>query len=463
MERRRPTPTAPRRAALGGVFLALFLAPAATPGAPPPRPPRLLLIGLDAVPYGVVAAATDPGRGEAALFRGLRGPVPLVSTFPSTTSLAFGALLEPFGVAPSPGYEVRFFDRRLNRRRGGGPITYGRLHFPWRSFFDWKIHGLFAKLLQALRPLHASRTAIDRSLAAFMESDRQVYFAYYDATDLVGHLRGPDRLTEVLAYLDRRLGQLRRAHPERPFYTVLYSDHGLSGGEPLVDVRREVRRLLHHAGYRPAAHLRSDDDVVFMPFGLVSSFVVYTAPGREAEVAKVLVGAAGVDLCAAVHEGGWWVEGKAGGAMVRRRRATDGEVLWSYEPRTGDPLALADERRALAGRSPDAASWIGDRQWFEATRWGPYPDPFHRISRGFDLVDNGASVLCSLEEGAMYGAAITVLGSRLSVGPLRWTHGSLLRQASLGFIMSDVPSWEAPEVARFDEALAPFVRFLDLE
>ena len=54
----------------------------------------------------------------------------------------------------------------------------------------------------------------------------------------------------------------------------------------------------------------------------------------------------------------------------------------------------------------------------------------------------------------MYGSKTTELGSRLSVGRLRWTHGALHREASLGFFMSNVESWKPDGPVRFDEALA---------
>ena len=48
---------------------------------------------------------------------------------------------------------------------------------------------------------------------------------------------------------------------------------------------------------------------------------------------------------------------------------------------------------------------------------------------------------------------ISFFGSRISTGRLKWTHGAMGSEASLGFVMSDVPGWQAPEVVRFDEAL----------
>ena len=110
---------------------ALLFAAAATPAGAPPEPPeRLLLIGLDAVPFAVVAEVTDPARGDERLFAGFSGPAAMVSSFPSSTNVAMVGLLAPFGAAPSPGYEPRFYDRSANRLRGGGPISYHQHVFP---------------------------------------------------------------------------------------------------------------------------------------------------------------------------------------------------------------------------------------------------------------------------------------------------------------------------------------------
>ncbi len=419
-----------------------------------PQAPRTLVIALDAIPYSVIARVTDPSRKERAIFRELRGPVPLISTFPSTTSLAFAGLLEPFGLAKSPGYEARFFDRTRNRVQSGRLINYHQVHFPWREFWDFKTWTLKKKLASGIRPRTASLRSIERSLAAFMASDQQFFFAYFDATDLLAHLRGPDALDEVLIELDRALTELHRRHPDQPFATVLFSDHGIAGGPPLKNVRLPIRQALRQAGFHAADRLRQPQDVVFTPFGLVSSLVVATQPGHEAQVARVIAGVPGVDLCAAplAREGsppGLRIESARGSATVFRRvDPSSAAIEWSYQAESGDPVGLA----AHFGRD----AWSSDRAVFDASLNTRYPDSLHRLSRSFDLVLNPASVVCSLADGYMYGALMTEVASWLSVGRLRWTHGALDRETSLGFLMSDVPGWEPPAATRFDEALRPF-------
>ena len=84
----------------------------------PARPPRVLFIAIDAVPFATMAeSAADERNG---FLRSLRGPVPLISTFPSTTSLALAAILQPIGVSGSPrlrGEALRLGLEPRQRRR----------------------------------------------------------------------------------------------------------------------------------------------------------------------------------------------------------------------------------------------------------------------------------------------------------------------------------------------------------
>lgn len=420
---------------------------------------RTLVIALDNVPYSTVAALSDPARGEDALFQGLglRGPVPLISTFPSTTSVAFSGILEPLVEDRSPGYEAKFFDWTDNRIRGGGLRSYGKIQFPWREFWDWRMHGLFAKLTSGAHPVKVSIRSVRRSLEAYRASSKETYFVYYTTTDLVSHLKSPDGLEPVLRYLDEKLHELR-ASEKRPFRLVLLSDHGNAGGEPLQNVRKAVYRALKAAGFHRSKHLRRGNDVVFVPFGLVSAFVAFTPEGREADVAEAVGAVEGVEVCVAPWKDGWRVTSPAGSARIARRTTESGEELYSYEPLTGDPLELAGVAEELAdGAGASPADFFPDASWLDATRERFYPDPIYRLVRGFDLVENQASVICGTAPSHMFGPVSTDLVSHLTVGPLRWTHGALFRQASLGFLMSDVRGWQPSGPVRFNQALPPFL------
>jgi Type I phosphodiesterase / nucleotide pyrophosphatase len=410
------------------------------------RPPRVLFIAIDAVPFATMqASAAD---ADNAFLGSLAGPVPLISTFPSSTSLALAAILQPIGVAQSPGYEAKHYDRAANRVGGGGLTDYEP--FPWRAFFDWKIEGLFRKAISAIRPIKAARKDIRESLEAFLASDAPIYFVYYDTTDSAGHLRSPQGVLPILADLDHQLQTLRRDHPQDPFWTVIFSDHGMDGGKPLQNTRAAVRQALHQGGFHLDSRIDRDNDVVIVPFGLVSSFVAYSAPGRELEAARAIAQAPGVDLCVTRSAEGFRIEAARGRATVYRM-PTD-PPRWRYEWSGEDPLWLSPDLHSKLSNG----GWLTDAAMFAATLDHVYPDPFHRIATSFDRVENPASVVCSVARGHMFGAKITELGSLLSVGRLQWTHGALEHDASLGFLMSDVPSWKPLGPVRFDHALEPF-------
>jgi hypothetical protein len=416
-----------------------------------PRPPRVLFIVVDAVPFGTMQESAETEGNE--FLRSLAGPVPLISTFPSSTSLALAGILQPMGVADSPGYEAKHYDWAANRVSGGGITDYEP--FPWRAFFDWKIEGLFRKAMSAIRPIKAAHKDIRESLEAFVESDRPIFFIYYDTTDSAGHLRSPRGVLPILADLDHQLQALRRDHPQDPFWTIIFSDHGMDGGTPLHNTRKAVGRSLRDAGFRRRNRIGADTDVVIVPFGLVSSFVAYTARGREEDAARAITRAEGVDFCVARAPEGFRVEAARGTAIIHRT-PTD-PPRWRYEWSGEDPLWLGSDLQTAL--SSDAG--MSDAAVFAATTHHLYPDPFHRMASSFELVENPASLVCSVARGYMFGAKITELGSILSVGRLQWTHGALEHDASLGFLMSDVPSWKPLGPVRFDHALAPFTDLWD--
>lgn len=456
----RPATGAFRRTGSSFLAAAILLAtaaalPAGAGDEPPAKTQRTLLIAVDAVPYARVAHLTDPARGEETLFRGFQGPVPLISSFPSTTSLALGGILGGIGLERSPGYEHRYFDLELGKKLGGGPISYHKLLFPWRRFFDFETQGVLTKGIKLFHLDKASRHAIAEALDAFAASDKPTYFAYFDLTDMIAHVRGPEGLDSFLRYLDLGLQDYRASRPDLDLTVVLYSDHGMAGGELLANVRRNVHRALHRGGFDRAQRLHRRTDVVIVPYGLISSLVAFTRPGRETAVARALADAEGVDFCIAAGRRGFMIISRRGSARVLHRSAPEGD-LYGYRALRGDPLDYGELARG-PGPGGEPAPWRPDRWWLEATHDHYYPDALYRTVRAFDLVDNPASVVCSVADGYMYGAAYTALGAWLTpFRGLRYTHGAMDRDDTLGFLMSDDPDWRPPPAVRFDEALAPW-------
>ncbi|MEM1244843.1 MAG: hypothetical protein AAGK22_00660 [Acidobacteriota bacterium] len=416
----------------GCISVPAILAPPDAPSqdANDPPVPRTLIIALDAVPFdsAVKAFAKSP---ELARFG---DPVPVVSTFPSSTTLAFTEMFRPVGLGTPPGYEAKFYDASVGRIRGGGLMSYGKIEFSWREFFDWKTDGALRKAVGYARPRAFSRAEFRRGINAFLSSDQQAFYLYVGSTDGVAHLAGPQAFVEVLTDLAAVLEEARRSQPS--FRTVLLSDHGVGGGEPLRNVRAPVIDAARAAGLRSAGALERPGDIVFVPFGLLSSFVAFTDPDDTHRAVRALGRVAGVGLCAAPEGTDGFLLVDPEGEARLERRSNAGRIEWRYTPDGGDPLLWL-----AAGLSANA--WTEDSVVFESTVSGARPDGPRRVAEAFELVRNPATIVCSTAPGFMYGAALTEFSGRVGVGRLRWTHGALERDDTLGFVATDLPKAEA--------------------
>jgi hypothetical protein len=424
-----------------------------------PDGPRILLIGVDAIPYRVVAKLTAADLGERALFRGFKGPSAMISTFPSDTHVAWAGMLEPFGVKKSHGYQPRYFDNRTREVSGGLSLT--ETSAPWEAFFDWRLKGMITAAIAYGWPRKYSRDELREGLEAFVKSDKLFFTMYVVSTDAMAHIYGPDALVDFLVDLDASLRALHRDHPQMPFYTVLISDHGVATGQPLENTWPALREAMEKAGLQVSERLAESNAVVFVPYGLLSSFVIHTAPGAAAEVAKLAVAVPGVDLCVTPDPAGWKVQSSSGSALISKRRGS-AEMQWSYRPQDGDPLRYAPVIARLRQQAPARADgeWFSDASWFAATKDEFYPDGLYRLAESFEAVDNPASAVCSVAPGYMFGWLRTEYIARPTIGRLKWTHGALFRDASLGFVLTDLPGWRAQDAVRFNQALLPLANIV---
>ena len=392
---------------------------------------RVLVVVLDGVAFEVARAVFEE--------QGAPAPALLLSSFPATTHPAMSGALELAGDALPPGYESRYFDWASRRTTGGGLLSYSRRAFAWRDRIDWLGPGVWGNAVGAMRPRRDSMRRIDRALKAFERSQENPYWVHIGSTDRLGHLSGPEAGAEVLRYL---LTSLRRVALRRPFSTIVFSDHGMGGGEVLHNVLPELRESLAAMGLKPRQRLRRPDDVAVAPFGLVSSFELYTEPPAALRAARAAAAVEGVELCAvAVGADRWRLVSDGGDAVLER--SPDGDLLYRLEG--GDPLGY--QRRTIsqekaAGTSADAelvGRWLSPRRWLELSQSQQLPDAPVRLAGSFGRVGNPASVVCSNRPGFMFGARRTERASALTVGRLRWTHGGLRWGSSAGFLWSDCP------------------------
>ena len=97
-----------------------------------------------------------------------------------------------------------------------------------------------------------------------------------------------------------------------------------------------------------------------------------------------------------------------------------------------------------------------DEALFQASHRHHFPDALYRMADAFELVTNPASIVCSTGIDFMYGAGSTAALASMGKGKLRWTHGALNWDATVGFLLSDAAGWKAPDAVRYDQALLPF-------
>ncbi len=434
-----------------------------SPGSTRFPPERLLLLALDAVPYRVMAAAFAEGG-----FAGWTTPVPVVAPFPSLTHPGFASLFAPFGVAPSWGYEVRYFDVQANAMAGGNPLTYRHQVPPWGHFIDSDHRGVMGKGSNYVTSMRAALAELDAVLDGAMRSAQPAYVGYLGSTDALMHLYGDVSTVEFLHQLAQRCEAARRAHLDERGVALrigLFSDHGC--GQQSVHYTGDIKVDLRRAGLRVVDRLRHLDDVVAPTFGIVNYLALFLAdPDRAPDAAQALVDHPAVELVS-------WrsapeevvVMAAQGTARLQWTRDADSRRI-AYIPDGADILDLSTAVTGLEAEGAfDGEGFASDRDWLDASAMSRYPDGPARIIDALagDRIRSRATVLASLGPGWSWGWRSAFLGTFVRSGRLKGTHGGLDRESSLAFLtVSDTSDITVPvdgdhrPLVRADEALAAF-------
>jgi hypothetical protein len=420
------------------------------------NPVRTLLLALDAVPYRVAAEAVSRGA-----FAGWAPPSALVAPFPSLTHVGFAALFQPFGVGPSRGYEVRYFDAAANQTVGGNPLTYRHEMEPWCGLIDVPRRSVTSKMADYVSAPRAAVAELDAIFRQMLDSPRNLMIAYVGATDGFAHLYEDDRLVHFLVRLDAQVRDLAARHEEqrgRGLRIALFSDHGC--GRDAVHYTGSFRPLLRAAGLRVVDHLEAPQDVVAPTFGIVNYSALFLKDIARAEAAALVMAThQAVDLAAfSPRPGLVEVLGRSGRArVVWHGRA--GHVRYACENLAGDPLGVSQARHRLAAAGRlDQNGYAHEDDWLTETAFERYPDPLRRLALAFTSgrVGSRASVLLSLGPGWSWGWRSAYVGGLVRGGHLKGTHGGLDRESTLGFLTMNDPGEQPPPVVRAEEALAPF-------
>jgi hypothetical protein len=422
--------------------------------------PRTLLLALDAVPFRVVVEARRRGA-----FSGWAEPSAVVAPFPTVTHVAFASLFEPFGVAPSLGYELRHFDTATNSTVGGGVFDYASAVPPWFEVFDLPHRSMVAELANYVSPRAAAHHAVGEIEREVLASDRELFSAYVGATDGLMHLYGDEPMIELLVELDGMLAAVGRRHREatgRGLRMVLFSDHGC--GCTKVRHADGFDGLLRDAGLNVVGQLDGPKDVVAPKFGLVNFGALFLSDEDQAGPAADAVARHDAVELAVYSPGPGAVEVVGPQGRGRVRWVDDGDtVRYAYEHDGADPLRLAPALERLdAVGALDDAGFAADADWLRETVPEYYPDPLHRLRQALtgDRVRSRASVLYSLAPSWAGGWHTAVVGAWVRHGRLEGTHGGLDRESSLGFLLVDDPAFAMPPAVRANAALAAFAELV---
>lgn len=428
-------------------------------------PDRLLLLALDAVPHRVAVAAYEQGS-----FAGWTPPAAVVAPFPSLTHPAFASLFAPFGVGPSWGYEVRYFDRHANAMAGGNPLTYRSQVPPWGKLIDSGHRGVVGKGSNYVVSMRAALAELDAILEAAARSDKAAYIGYLGSTDALMHLYGDESVVEFLRLLAERCERIRLQHQSQRrsrLRVVLFSDHGC--GRTTVHYTGDIRPRLREAGLRVVDHLGGARDVVAPTFGIVNYLALFLAdPERALDAASALVDHPAVEL-AAWRSAPDQVEVMASTGRARLRwtdHADERKIAYEYdELPNADILDLGPAAKFLrADGRMGADGFAGADDWLAASQQSKFPDGPARLVDALagERVRSRATVLVSLGPGWSWGWRSAYLGTFVRSGRLKGTHGGLDRESSLAFLTVSDPAADqrARGLIRADAALACFVPFI---
>ncbi|TNF72865.1 MAG: hypothetical protein EP299_09130 [Acidobacteria bacterium] len=425
-----------RQLLLGGLCLTLVATSPAVASPPQSAKPRLLFLVLDGIPIRVAAKVYEQGA-----FAGWSRPVPMVSTFPSMTNVAFTAMLARHQVEPIPGYEKRLFKPGPDGSLDGGAVKTRRQPYPWRELFDISNKKVGGEAAAYLTPKSKTWRMISAVEKAVMESNDDLVLAHLGPTDVLVHFRGDEPVEAFLLQLDQRLTDLQQRHLEkfgRPLRIVMLSDHGNTHEK--VKTPKGLRETLLRAGLDPAKKIKEANDVITPTYGVVSYGALYLHPQNAELAARAMAGHESVNLAAWVSgEGEVRMVSREGEAVVRWREGAAGREL-AYDAVEGDPLRMSTvvDNMTSAGVA-DRHGFATEEDWFENSVWADFPDGPRRVvdSLTGKYVGNSATVMLSLEPDSAWGLGTARFGAYVLGGHLEGTHGGLDRTSTLGFYMAN--------------------------
>ncbi len=417
-----------------------------------------LYLVVDAIPHSMALRVWREG-----VLPGTGPPRRLIAPFPSSTPVSLTGLMR--GIDPelrAPGYEERYLDTSTGELRGG--IVDGLLgreeDFPYTAYFAVYEHSVVDQVRIYALPERAAVHDVRVIERHMLADSRQAWCGYVGGTDGAGHMGGAQEQERLFRAVLENLVRLRGSYREQtgePLELVLASDHGFCHRFRARLAVAELEAALAEDGFRAGDTRPGPGEVVLSPWGMIGGAALYCREADRLRVARRAVELPLVQLAVA--------DLADQGLVVMRVRDDRREEAWvrcdadlgrfGYEPRRGDPLDLAEVWRLLSelGRL-DERGFARERDLFEATWAGPFPDAPYRLCDSFRrIVRHAPGVALSMHDDAAFGSDAAWRAAKV-LGGLRGTHGNLGRRQSLGFFLTtlDVPGLH-PHAVRYDQAL----------
>jgi hypothetical protein len=413
-----------------------------------PDAPVEVFLGVD----GLSRQAFDLARARGA-FADYRA-ADLITPFPGTSDYSWTRTLRAGALG---GYELQYFDPVANNMENQGlvgvaehPLREGIADtLPAYQRFDFLGDGETWMLDSYLDPVASLRPTLDQmfdTIAARARTKPRV-MAYLLNVDVVSHLSGLEAAVTMLVEIDRRIRAFKADH-RRQFQFTLFADHGNAHQRSLLV---DPAQILTDVGVASVGSLSAAAplEAVGVVHVRVNYVALHAARQNIAEIATRTSRHPYVDL-----------------AVARLADAAHGAQRFGVW-RRGDAFTFSrDAAGTIVVDDPAAWGWLGmdlgpwrdaggatatlaDRDAFDATVAGPYPDIFYRVATAFThpAALFPADVLLSMpDDVASLGFEIP---GAVEVRAADGFHGALSRASTVSVVASD--SKPLPAAVRSDE------------
>jgi hypothetical protein len=390
------------------------------------NPPKVLVIGLDGIPYSTFKKLQDGGH-----FRNFQNVSPMVASFPSISDPNWDKL---FDLGPEPGFTKAFFDPTVKTSNGmgqesGSVLAHLSRHPIYEEAVDFKPEGALEHLSTYIWTQTTGAywlEELERNFFGFSKGGRDTYFALIINSDLLSHTEGELSLMNFLSQIEDRTEKIQNRYKKlygSELDIILVSDHGNGFFSPKdIDFVGKLKPL----GWSFKETLSKPQDVAFFVPEILSFGAFYSLESSKKKLA--------LDL-SRIEEVQSTMYQSEGEIHILARAGLD-ETILKYDPK----LKLLSYR-VLKGHDPLGhieyfkTQKLNSDSYFIKTLETPYPNALVRIWEGFNTNSKTKpSVMVNPKLGWVFGN--TALRLITDIRGFASSHGSLHRDESEGIFVS---------------------------